>query len=197
MIDRLTIERIKDAADIVDVVSEFVSLKKVGANYRGLCPFHNDHTPSFYVSPARRTCHCFVCGEGGDSVGFVMRHEQLTYPDALRWLARRYHIEIQEKELTEEQKKEQTERESMFIVNQWAAEHFADILQNDIDGRAIGMQYFRQRGIRDDIINKFQLGFSLSDREALAKAALAKGYKGEYLVKTGLCRSTLGPFFLS
>ena len=187
MIDRLTIERIKDAADIVDVVSEFVSLKKVGANYRGLCPFHNDHTPSFYVSPARRTCHCFVCGEGGDSVGFVMRHEQLTYPDALRWLARRYHIEIQEKELTEEQKKEQTERESMFIVNQWAAEHFADILQNDIDGRAIGMQYFRQRGIRDDIINKFQLGFSLSDREALAKAALAKGYKGEYLVKTGLC----------
>ena len=187
MIDRLTIERIKDAADIVDVVSEFVSLKKVGANYRGLCPFHNDHTPSFYVSPARRTCHCFVCGEGGDSVGFVMRHEQLTYPDALRWLARRYHIEIQERELTEEQKKEQTERESMFIVNQWAAEHFADILQNDIDGRAIGMQYFRQRGIRDDIINKFQLGFSLSDREALAKAALAKGYKGEYLVKTGLC----------
>lgn len=187
MIDRLTIERIKDTADIVDVVSEFVSLKKVGANYRGLCPFHNDHTPSFYVSPARRTCHCFVCGEGGDSVGFLMRHEQLTYPDALRWLARRYNIEIQERELTEEQKREQTERESMFIVNQWAAEYFSNILHNDIDGRAIGMQYFRQRGVRDDIIRKFQLGFSLSDREALAKAALAKGYKGEYLVKTGLC----------
>lgn len=187
MIDRQTIERIKDTADIVDIVSEFVSLKKVGANYRGLCPFHNDHTPSFYVSPARRTCHCFVCGEGGDSVGFIMRHEQLTYPDALRWIARRYHIEIQEKELTEEQKREQTERESMFVVNQWAAEYFADILHNDIDGRAIGMQYFRQRGIRDDIINKFQLGFCLSDRSAMSKAAIAKGYKGEYLTKTGLC----------
>ena len=134
MKDSLTIERIKTTADIVDVVSEFVSLKKVGANYRGLCPFHNDHTPSFYVSSSRRTCHCFVCGEGGDSVGFIMWHEQLTYPDALRWLAKRYNIEIQEKELTEEQKREQTERESMFIINQWAAEYFADILQNDIDG---------------------------------------------------------------
>ena len=187
MIDSLTIERIKTTADIVDVVSEFVSLKKVGANYRGLCPFHNDHTPSFYVSPSRRTCHCFVCGEGGDSVGFIMRHEQLTYPDALRWLAKRYNIEIQEKELTEEQKREQTERESMFIINQWAAEYFADILQNDIDGRAIGMQYFRQRGIRDDIIRKFQLGFCLSDRNALSSAAKAKGYNPAYLVKTGLC----------
>ena len=187
MIDSLTIERIKTTADIVDVVSEFVSLKKVGANYRGLCPFHNDHTPSFYVSPSRRTCHCFVCGEGGDSVGFIMRHEQLTYPDALRWLAKRYNIEIQEKELTEEQKREQTERESMFIINQWAAEYFADILQNDIDGRAIGMQYFRQRGIRDDIIRKFQLGFCLSDRNALSRAAKAKGYNPAYLVKTGLC----------
>ena len=189
MIDQHTIERIKDAADIVDVVSEFVSLKKVGANYRGLCPFHNDHTPSFYVSPSRRTCHCFVCGEGGDSVGFIMKHEQLTYPDALRWLAARYHIEIKERELTDEQKKEQTERESMFIVNQWAADYFSDILRNDIDGRAIGMQYFRQRGIRDDIIEKFKLGFCLSDRSAMSKAALAKGYKAEYLIKTGLCYS--------
>jgi len=189
MIDQHTIERIKDAADIVDVVSEFVSLKKVGANYRGLCPFHNDHTPSFYVSPSRRTCHCFVCGEGGDSVGFIMKHEQLTYPDALRWLAARYHIEIKERELTDEQKKEQTERESMFIVNQWAADYFSDILHNDIDGRAIGMQYFRQRGIRDDIIEKFKLGFCLSDRSAMSKAAIAKGYKAEYLIKTGLCYS--------
>lgn len=189
MIDQHTIERIKDAADIVDVVSEFVSLKKVGANYRGLCPFHNDHTPSFYVSPSRRTCHCFVCGEGGDSVGFIMKHEQLTYPDALRWLAARYHIEIKERELTDEQKKEQTERESMFIVNQWAADYFSDILRNDIDGRAIGMQYFRQRGIRDDIIEKFKLGFCLSDRSAMSKAAIAKGYKAEYLIKTGLCYS--------
>lgn len=187
MIDRATIERIKDAADIVDVVSEFVSLKKVGANYRGLCPFHNDHTPSFYVSPSRRTCHCFVCGEGGDSVGFIMKHEQFTYPDALRWLANRYHIDIQERELTDEQRKEQSERESMFIVNEWAANYFSDILHNDIDGRAIGMQYFRQRGIRDDIIEKFKLGFCLADKQAMSKAAIAKGYKGEYLIKTGLC----------
>ena len=187
MIDRLTIERIKERADIVDVVSEFVSLKKVGVNFRGLCPFHNDHTPSFYVSPARRTCHCFVCGEGGDSVGFIMKHEQMTYPDALRWLARRYNITIQERELTEEQKKEQTDRESMYIVNEWAAQYFKDVLHNDIDGRAIGMQYFRQRGVRDDIIEKFQLGFCLSDRHAMSDAALKKGYQKEYLLKTGLC----------
>ena len=156
-------------------------------NFRGLCPFHNDHTPSFYVSPARRTCHCFVCGEGGDSVGFIMKHEQMTYPDALRWLARRYNITIQERELTEEQKKEQTDRESMYIVNEWAAQYFKDVLHNDIDGRAIGMQYFRQRGVRDDVIEKFQLGFCLSDRHAMSDAALKKGYQKEYLLKTGLC----------
>ena len=186
MIDRITIERIKERADIVDVVSEFVSLKKVGVNYRGLCPFHNDHTPSFYVSPARRSCHCFVCGEGGDSVGFIMKHEQMTYPDALRWLANRYHIEIEERELTDEQKKEQSDREAMFIVNEWAANYFKDILHNDIDGRAIGMQYFRQRGIRDDIIEKFRLGFCLSDRHAMSDAALKAGYQKEFLIKTGL-----------
>ena len=187
MIDRQTIERIKDTADIVDVVSEFVSLKRVGANYRGLCPFHNDHTPSFYVSPSRRTCHCFVCGEGGDSVGFIMKHEQLTYPDALRWLANRYHIQIQERERTGQQKQEDSERESMFAVNEWAAKYFHDILENDVDGRAIGMQYFRQRGVRDDIIQKFQLGFCLNDRQALSHEALRKGYKPEFLLKTGLC----------
>ncbi len=186
-IDRATIERIKDAADIVDVVSDFVSLKKVGINYRGLCPFHNDHTPSFYVSPTRRTCHCFVCGEGGDSVGFIMKHEQMTYPEALQWLARKYHIEIKETELTEEQKKEQSERDAMFIVNEWAANYFKDILHNDVDGRAIGLQYFRSRGIRDDIIEKFRLGFCLNDRHAMAKEALKQGYKAEYLLKTGLC----------
>ncbi|MDO4931109.1 MAG: DNA primase [Prevotellaceae bacterium] len=189
MIDRQTIERIKDAADIVDVVSEFVSLRKVGANYRGLCPFHNDHTPSFYVSPSRRTCHCFVCGEGGDSVGFIMRHEQLTYPDALRWLAGRYHIEIEEKQLTDEQRREQSEREAMFIVNEWAAGYFHNVLENDVDGRAIGKQYFRQRGIRDDIMERFRLGFCLNDRQAMASEALKKGYKQEYLLKTGLCYS--------
>ena len=187
MIDRATIERIKDTADIVDVVSDFVSLKKVGINYRGLCPFHNDHTPSFYVSPTRRSCHCFVCGEGGDSVSFIMKHEQLTYPEALRWLANKYHIEIRETELTDEQKKEQSEREAMFIVNEWAANYFKDILQNNIDGRAIGLQYFRSRGIRDDIIEKFRLGFCLNDRHAKAETAVKQGYKEEYLVKVGLC----------
>ena len=138
MIDRLTIERIKEAADIVDVVSEFVSLKRSGSNYKGLCPFHNDRTPSFYVSPTRGTCHCFTCGEGGDSVGFLMKHEQLTYPEALRWLANRYGIEIEEKQLTDEQRKQQTEREGMFIANNWAADYYTDILHNDVDGRAVG-----------------------------------------------------------
>ena len=186
MIDRATIERIKDTADIVDVVSDFVSLKKVGINYRGLCPFHDDHTPSFYVSPTRRTCHCFVCGEGGDCVGFIMKHEQMTYGDALHWLARKYNIEIQEKELSDEQKKEQSERDSMFIVNEWAANYFKDILHNDVDGRAIGLQYFRSRGIRDDIMEKFRLGFCLNDRHAMTEEALKKGYKEEFLLKVGL-----------
>ena len=187
MIDRLTIERIKEAADIVDVVSEFVSLKRSGSNYKGLCPFHNDRTPSFYVSPTRGTCHCFTCGEGGDSVGFLMKHEQLTYPEALRWLANRYGIEIEEKQLTDEQRKQQTEREGMFIANNWAADYYTDILHNDVDGRAVGMQYFRQRGFRDDIINKFRLGFSPADRYAMPRKAKEKGYNLSFLEQTGLC----------
>lgn len=187
MIDRATIDRIKDAADIVDVVSEFISLKKVGVNFRGLCPFHNDRTPSFYVSPSRGTCHCFTCGEGGDSVGFLMKHEQLTYPEALRWLAKRYGIEIKEEKLSDEQIKEQSDREGMFIANEWASKYFEDILHNDVDGRAIGLQYFRHRGFRDDIIRKFRLGFSLSDRHALPRKAREEGYSEEYLLKTGLC----------
>ena len=187
MIDRLTIERIKKAADIVDVVSEFVSLKRSGSNYKGLCPFHNDSTPSVYVSPTRGTCHCFTCGEGGDSVGFLMKHEQLTYPEALRWLANRYGIEIEEKQLTDEQRKQQTEREGMFIANNWAADYYTDILHNDVDGRAVGMQYFRQRGFRDDIINKFRLGFSPADRYAMPRKAKEKGYNLNFLEQTGLC----------
>lgn len=187
MIDRTTVERIKDTADIVDVVSEFVSLRKVGVNYRGLCPFHDDHSPSFYVSPTRRACHCFVCGEGGDSVGFIMKMEQLTYRDALLWLARRYNIEVVERELTEDQKREQSDRESMYIVNDWAASYFSDILFNNEDGHAIGLQYFKQRGIREDIIKKFRLGFCLSDKTAMTQAAIQKGFKAEYLLKTGLC----------
>ena len=190
MIDHATIERIKDAANIVEVVSEFVTLRKSGANYKGLCPFHDEKTPSFYVSPARGTCHCFGCGKGGNPIGFIMEHEQMTYPEALRWLAAKYHIEIQERELSDDEKREQSERESMFIVNEWAASYFKDVLRNHADGVAVGMQYFRSRGFRDDIIAKFQLGYDLPDRRALAMAAQAKGYKEEFLLKTGICYKT-------
>ncbi len=187
MIDQPTIERIKSAANIVEVVSEFVTLRRSGANYKGLCPFHDEKTPSFMVSPARGTCHCFGCGKGGNAVSFIMEHEQMTYPEALRWLARKYHIDIQERELTDAEKMAQSERESMFIVNEWVASYFQDILRNDVDGLAIGMQYFRSRGFRDDIIRKFQLGYDLPDRHRLAQRAKAKGYKEEFLLKTGVC----------
>ena len=186
MIDRATVDKIMDAVNIVDVVGEFVNLRKAGVNYKGLCPFHDDKTPSFMVSPARQICKCFSCGEGGNAVNFLMKHEQITYPEALRWLAKKYNIEIQERELTDDEKREQSDRESMFIVNEWARDYFHSILQNDVDGQAIGKQYFRSRGIRDDIINKFQLGFALSKRDAMCNEAKRKGYKDEFLVKTGL-----------
>lgn len=186
-IDKQTIEKIKDAANIVDVVSEFVTLRKSGSNYKGLCPFHNEKTPSFIVSPARGTCHCFGCGRGGNPIGFIMEHEQVTYPEALRWLAKKYHIEIRERELSDEERKEQSLRESMFIVNEWAATYFENILHNHVDGVAIGMQYFRSRGFRDDVIRKFRLGFDLSDRQALAHAALQEGYQTQFLLSTGIC----------
>ena len=187
MIDRATIDKIMDATNIVDVVGEFVTLRKAGVNYKGLCPFHDDKTPSFMVSPSKQICKCFACGEGGTAINFLMKHEQITYPEALRWLAKKYNIEIQEKELTDEEKKEQSDRESMFIVNEWAMKYFQEILKNDPDGIAIGKQYFRSRGIRDDIIEKFSLGFSLQKRDALALAAQKAGYQPEYLEKTGLC----------
>lgn len=187
MIDHATIERIKDAANIVEVVSEFVTLRKSGSNYNGLCPFHDEKTPSFYVSPARGTCHCFGCGKGGNPVGFIMEHEQMTYPEALRWLARKYHIEIKERELSDNEKREQSERESMFIVNEWAASYFQHLMHDTADGVAIGMQYFRSRGFRDDIVSKFQLGYDDTDRRALAQEALRKGYKEDFLLKTGIC----------
>ena len=175
-----------DATKIEEVVSEFVTLKKRGVNYIGLCPFHNDSHPSFSVSPTRGICHCFTCGKGGNAINFLMELEQMTYPDALRWLAKKYHIEIKERELSSEEKQRESERESMFIVNEWAAKYFQNILQNDVDGRAIGMQYFRSRGFRDDIIKKFQLGFSLNQRTALADAAVKEGYNPKYLAATGV-----------
>ena len=187
MIDKPTIARIMDSIKIEEVVSEFVTLKKRGINYVGLCPFHNDSHPSFSVSPTRGICHCFTCGKGGNAINFLMELEQMTYPDALRWLAKKYNIEIQEREMTSEEKQRESERESMFIVNEWAAKYFQDILQNDVDGRAIGMQYFRSRGFRDDIIRKFQLGFALPQRTALFDEAVKKGYNPKYLTATGLC----------
>ena len=187
MIDKATIDKIMDAANIVDVVSEFVTLRKAGVNYKGLCPFHNEKTPSFVVSPSKGYCHCFSCGKGGNAVGFIMEHEQMTYPEALRWLAKKYNIEIHERELTDEEKREQSERESLFIVNDWALHYFQDNLFNTRQGQAIGLQYFRSRGFRDDTISRFQLGYALPERDALARAAVAKGFKEEFLITTGLC----------
>ena len=187
MIDKPTIARIMDSTKIEEVVSEFVTLKKRGINYIGLCPFHNDSHPSFSVSPTRGICHCFTCGKGGNAINFLMELEQMSYPDALRWLAKKYNIEILEREMTNEEKQRESERESMYIVNDWAAKYFQDILQNDVDGRAIGMQYFRSRGFRDDIIRKFQLGFALPQRTALFDEAVKKGYNPKYLTATGLC----------
>lgn len=190
MIDHGTIDRIMDAAQIVDVVSDFVTLRKRGVNYVGLCPFHDDKTPSFYVSPSKGLCKCFACGKGGNVVHFIMEHEQLSYPEALKWLAKKYHIEIQEKELTDEQKLAQSERESLFVVNQWARDYFQHILKNHEEGKSVGMAYLRNRGFRDDIIEKFQLGYCTESHDAMGKEALQKGYKKEFLVKTGLCYET-------
>ena len=195
MIDRATVDKIMDATNIVDVVGEFVNLRKAGVNYKGLCPFHDDTTPSFMVSPARQICKCFACGEGGNAVNFLMKHEQITYPEALRWLARKYNIEIQERELSDEEKREQSDRESMFVVNEWACGYFHEILKNDVDGQAIGRAYFRSRGIRDDIIEKFKLGFALTRRDAMCSEARRKGFKDEFLEKTGLAiRSERGVY---
>lgn len=190
MIDQPTIDRILDAAQIYDVVSDFVTLRKRGVNYVGLCPFHDDKTPSFYVSPAKGLCKCFACGKGGNVVHFIMEHEQMSYPEALKYLAKKYGIEIKERELSSEEKIAQSERESLFIVNNFARDYFQNILKNHIDGRSIGMAYFRSRGFRDDIIEKFQLGYCTESHDALAQEALKKGYKKDYLVKTGLCYET-------
>ena len=187
MIDQATIDRILDATQIVDVVSEFVTLRKRGVNYVGLCPFHNEKTPSFSVSPTKGLCKCFSCGKGGNAVHFIMEHEQLSYYEALKYLAKKYNIEIKERELSNEEKQAQNNRESMFIVNSFARDYFQDILINHIDGKSIGMAYFRQRGFRDDTIKKFQLGFSTDARDALAQEGQKKGYRKDFLLKTGLC----------
>lgn len=186
MIDQPTIDRILDAANIVDVVSEFVTLRKRGINYVGLCPFHSDKSPSFYVSPAKNICKCFACGEGGTAVHFIMKHEQLSYFDALRYLAKKYNIEIQERELSEREKQVRSDRESMLIVNSWAQKYFTTQLYEHQEGKTVGLRYFAERGFREDTIRKFQLGYSLDQRDALYKAAIKSGYKKEFLEKTGL-----------
>lgn len=190
MIDPVTIAKIKDAANIVDVVSDFVTLKRSGANLKGLCPFHDDRTPSFMVSPAKNYCKCFACGKGGNPIGFIMEHEQISYPEALRYLAKKYGITIQEKELTEEDRQHNDDRESMFIVNEWANKWFQHEMNETPEGRSIGLSYFRERGFRDDIIKKFQLGFCPDSRDGkMSQEALKTGFKEKYLVndpETGL-----------
>lgn len=186
MIDQLTINKIIDAAQIVDIVSEFVTLKKRGVNFVGLCPFHVDKNPSFYVSPSKNICKCFACGEGGSAVHFIMKHEQLSYVEALKYLAKKYNIEVEEKELTEEEQQAYNERESLFILNDFARTYFENTLHNHIEGKTVGLSYFKERGFRDDIIRKFQLGYSPEQRDAFTQEALKSGYKKEYLVKTGL-----------
>jgi DNA primase len=186
MINQETIELIYDAAQITDVVGDFVSLKRRGVNYLGLCPFHNEKTPSFTVSAVKGIYKCFGCGKGGNSVNFIMEHENLGYHDALRYLAKKYHIEIIEKEATPEEIALKNERESLIIVSEFAGKFFHDCLETHSEGKAVGAAYFKERGIREDMINKFQLGYSPEKRDALTQAAIAAGYKTEYLVKAGL-----------
>ena len=186
MIDHATIQRIIDAANIVDVVSEYVTLRRSGSGYKGLCPFHDDTTPSFSVSPARGLCKCFACGKGGNAVHFIMEMEQLSYPEALRFLAKKYGIEIKEREMTDEDRRVQNERESMFAVNEWASNYFRRTMLETEDGKAVGLAYFRSRGFRDDILEKFRLGFCLDTYDSMTKDAMKKGFKEEFLVKTGL-----------
>ncbi|MEE0975778.1 MAG: DNA primase [Muribaculaceae bacterium] len=186
-IDHATVQRIMDAADIVDVVSDFVHLKRSGANYKGLCPFHNDRTPSFHVSKAKNLCKCFSCGKGGNPVGFIMEHEQMNYHEALRYLAKKYNIEIAEREMTDEEREQESERESMLAINEFALNHFENNLTETQDGRDIGLTYFRERGLSDATIKKFRLGYSLEQSDALHKAATGQGYNDKYLFATGLC----------
>lgn len=182
MIEQSTIDRVMAAADIVDVVKDFVALRKAGASYKGLCPFHEDRTPSFIVTPAKQLCKCFACGAGGNVVKFVQLHEQLSYPEAIKYLAQKYGIEVEESGRTDEQKERSKERESMYVVNEWARTWFEDTLHNDPDGVALGMTYFRGRGFRDDTIKKFQLGFCPDRRDVMSQAAQAAGYDQKYLV---------------
>jgi len=186
MIDRETIDRIFNAADIVEVISDFVTLKKSGQNYKGLSPFTNEKTPSFFVSQAKGIYKDFSSGKGGSAVGFLMEHERLTYPEALRYLAKKYNIEIVEKEPSAEEIQQRNERESLLVLTQWAQKYFTNILENTPEGQSVGMAYFRERGFTDEIVRKFQCGYSPEQRDALTNTAVKEGYRMDYLVKTGL-----------
>ena len=187
MIDKATVAQILDSANIVEVVSDFVSLKRRGSGFVGLCPFHNEKTPSFSVSPARNYCHCFSCGKGGSPVGFMMELEQMSYVEALKYLAQKYHIEVHERELTDKEREEQTERESMLVINEAAGKHFEDNLYNTPDGKEIGLTYFAERGFSAATIKKFRLGYSLDKRNDLYSTLVKQGYNPKYLISTGLC----------
>jgi len=186
MIDQSTVDRIFEASQIIDVIQDFISLKKKGVNYLGNCPFHHEKTPSFTVSPAKNIYKCFGCGKGGNSVNFVMEHEHLSFYEALKYLAKKYHIEISEREATAQDIEKQNERDSLLIVTQYAKDYFTDLMMNSEEGKMIGISYFKERGFRDDTIEKFQLGYASSQKDAFTKNALSKGYKKEYLVASGL-----------
>lgn len=186
MIDRPTVERILDAAQIIDVVQEFVPLKKRGVNYLGLCPFHNEKTPSFTVSPSKEIFKCFGCGKVGNSVNFIMEHEHLSYPEALKYLARKYHIEVVEKERSPEEVEKQNERESLLVVTAYAARQFTENLFQSDEGLSVGLTYFKERGFQQTTLKKFEVGYSFERRDAFSKKALEDGYNEDFLVKTGL-----------
>jgi len=186
LISKETIDKIFDAARIEEVVGDFVNLKRRGSSLIGLCPFHNEKTPSFNVSQARGIYKCFGCGKGGNSVNFIMEHEHMTYPDALKYLAKKYNIEIEEKEQSPEEKIIQDEKESLYVVSSFAQKHFSENLFKTDEGKSIGLSYFKERGFRQDIIEKFQLGYCLDKRRGFTDAAIAEGYKMEFMVKTGL-----------
>lgn len=186
-IDRETVQKILDTVDIVDIVSDFVSLKRRGANYIGLCPFHNERTPSFSVSRTKGICKCFSCGKGGSAVGFLMELEQLSYNEALRYIAKKYNIEIKEHEVSEEERERENERESMLAVNDFAMKYFEQVLTGSDDGRNIGLAYFRERGINDAMVKRFHLGYSYDRRDDLYRRALKQGFSEQFLIATGLC----------
>ena len=186
MIPKDTIDKIFEAARVEEVVGDFITLKKRGANLLGLCPFHGERTPSFTVSPAKGIYKCFGCGKAGNAVNFIMEHETLTYPEALKYLAKKYNIEIVEKEITPEEQAIQNERESLYIVSSYAQKYFSDNLWETDEGKSVGLGYFRERGYTDETIKKFQLGYSFEERTAFSKAAMHAGYKADYLIKTGL-----------